>query len=73
MQYPGAAEVALLVELQKAVYHQWFRYQLKYNIDAVDEFIIKCIPIPVRDFASVPHFTLVLRAVDILLRTIALT
>ncbi|CAG8793936.1 12206_t:CDS:2, partial [Acaulospora morrowiae] len=29
--------------------------QLKYNIDAINEYIVKTIPIPVRDFTSDPR------------------
>jgi len=38
--------------------------QLKYNIDAVCEYVVKKIPVPIRDFTSEPRligtFTLVL-------------
>jgi translation initiation factor 2 subunit 3 len=38
--------------------------QLKYNIDAVNEYIVKRIPIPVRDFASDPRL-IVIRSFDV--------
>jgi len=38
--------------------------QLKYNIDAVNEYIVKCIPIPVRDFTSDPRL-IVIRSFDV--------
>jgi len=38
--------------------------QLKYNIDAVNEYITKKIPVPVRDFAAVPRL-IVIRSFDI--------
>ena len=38
--------------------------QLKYNIDAVNEFIVKRIPIPVRDFTSTPRL-IVIRSFDV--------
>jgi len=38
--------------------------QLKYNIDAVNEYIIKRIPIPVRDFTSDPRL-IVIRSFDV--------
>ena len=38
--------------------------QLKYNIDAVNEYIVKCIPIPVRDFTSEPRL-IVIRSFDV--------
>ncbi|KAG1777254.1 translation protein [Suillus placidus] len=37
---------------------------LKYNIDAVNEYIVKRIPIPVRDFVSDPRLT-VIRSFDV--------
>jgi translation initiation factor 2 subunit 3 len=38
--------------------------QLKYNIDAVAEYIVKKIPIPVRDFVSAPQM-IVIRSFDV--------
>jgi translation initiation factor 2 subunit 3 len=38
--------------------------QLKYNIDAVNEYIVKKIPIPVRDFVSEPRL-IVIRSFDV--------
>lgn len=38
--------------------------QLKYNIDAVNEYIVKTIPIPVRDFSSDPRL-IVIRSFDV--------
>ncbi|KAF8264192.1 elongation factor Tu GTP binding domain-containing protein [Lactarius quietus] len=38
--------------------------QLKYNIDAVNEYIVKRIPIPVRDFSSSPRL-IVIRSFDV--------
>ncbi|KNE68441.1 eukaryotic translation initiation factor 2 subunit gamma [Allomyces macrogynus ATCC 38327] len=38
--------------------------QLKYNVDAVNEYIVKNIPIPVRDFASSPRL-IVIRSFDV--------
>ncbi|KAI6143440.1 elongation factor Tu GTP binding domain-containing protein [Pisolithus tinctorius] len=38
--------------------------QLKYNIDAVNEYIVKKIPIPVRDFTSDPRL-IVIRSFDV--------
>lgn len=38
--------------------------QLKYNIDAVNEYIVKRIPIPVRDFTSSPKL-IVIRSFDV--------
>ncbi|KAH8822789.1 hypothetical protein DL96DRAFT_1619264 [Flagelloscypha sp. PMI_526] len=38
--------------------------QLKYNIDAVNEYIVKRIPIPVRDFKSTPRL-IVIRSFDV--------
>jgi len=38
--------------------------QLKYNIDAVNEYIVKRIPIPVRDFTSEPRL-IVIRSFDV--------
>ena len=38
--------------------------QLKYNIDAVNEYIVKHIPIPVRDFTSDPRL-IVIRSFDV--------
>lgn len=38
--------------------------QLKYNIDAVNEYIVKCIPIPIRDFTSDPRL-IVIRSFDV--------
>lgn len=38
--------------------------QLKYNIDAVNEYIVKRIPIPVRDFTSDPKL-IVIRSFDV--------
>ncbi|BFZ63363.1 eukaryotic translation initiation factor 2 subunit gamma [Saitoella coloradoensis] len=38
--------------------------QLKYNIDAVNEYIVKRIPVPIRDFASEPRL-IVIRSFDV--------
>ncbi len=38
--------------------------QLRYNIDAVNEYIVKRIPIPVRDFTSIPRL-IVIRSFDV--------
>ena len=38
--------------------------QLKYNIDAVNEYIVKRIPIPLRDFSSDPRL-IVIRSFDV--------
>ena len=38
--------------------------QLKYNIDAINEYIVKKIPIPPRDFTSVPQM-IVIRSFDV--------
>lgn len=38
--------------------------QLKYNIDVVAEYIVKKIPIPVRDFISPPNM-IVIRSFDV--------
>ncbi|OZJ01684.1 Eukaryotic translation initiation factor 2 subunit gamma [Bifiguratus adelaidae] len=38
--------------------------QLRYNIDAVNEYIVKHIPVPVRDFASDPRL-IIIRSFDI--------
>ncbi|KAL0073031.1 translation initiation factor 2, gamma subunit, partial [Phycomyces blakesleeanus] len=38
--------------------------QLKYNIDAINEYITKKIPVPVRDFTAVPRL-IVIRSFDI--------
>ncbi|CAN6661982.1 eukaryotic translation initiation factor 2 subunit gamma [Trichomonascus vanleenenianus] len=38
--------------------------QLKYNIDAVNEFIVSKIPVPVRDFTSLPRL-IVIRSFDV--------
>ncbi len=38
--------------------------QLKYNVDAVCEYIVKRIPVPVRDFASPPQM-IVIRSFDV--------
>lgn len=38
--------------------------QLKYNIDAINEYIVKRIPIPVRDFTSEPRL-IVIRSFDV--------
>lgn len=38
--------------------------QLRYNIDAVNEYIVKRIPIPVRDFTSTPRL-IVIRSFDV--------
>ncbi|RPA72095.1 eukaryotic translation initiation factor 2 subunit 3 [Ascobolus immersus RN42] len=38
--------------------------QLKYNIDAVNEQIVKRIPVPVRDFTATPHM-IVIRSFDV--------
>ena len=38
--------------------------QLKYNVDAVCEYIVKRIPVPVRDFTSPPQM-IVIRSFDV--------
>ena len=38
--------------------------QLKYNMDAVNEYIVKRIPIPLRDFTSEPRI-IVIRSFDV--------
>ena len=38
--------------------------QLKYNIEAVNEYIVKKIPIPVRDFTADPRL-IVIRSFDV--------
>jgi translation initiation factor 2 subunit 3 len=38
--------------------------QLKYNIDAVNEYIVKRVPIPIRDFSSTPRL-IVIRSFDV--------
>lgn len=38
--------------------------QLKYNIDAINEYIVKKIPIPLRDFTSTPRL-IVIRSFDV--------
>ncbi|SYW75470.1 probable translation initiation factor eIF2 gamma chain [Ustilago bromivora] len=38
--------------------------QLKYNIDAVNEYIVKRVPVPVRDFTSPPRL-IVIRSFDV--------
>lgn len=38
--------------------------QLKYNVDAVCEYIVKRIPVPVRDFVSPPQM-IVIRSFDV--------
>lgn len=38
--------------------------QLKYNIDAVNEYIVKKVPIPIRDFSSSPRL-IVIRSFDV--------
>ena len=38
--------------------------QLKYNIDAVNEYIVKRVPIPLRDFTSDPRL-IVIRSFDV--------
>jgi translation initiation factor 2 subunit 3 len=38
--------------------------QLKFNIDAVNEFIVSNIPVPVRDFTAAPHM-IVIRSFDV--------
>ncbi|CAH2353406.1 eukaryotic translation initiation factor 2 subunit gamma [[Candida] railenensis] len=38
--------------------------QLKYNIDAVNEFIVKTIPVPLRDFMATPRL-IVIRSFDV--------
>lgn len=38
--------------------------QLKYNIDAVNEYIVKRVPIPIRDFSSSPRL-IVIRSFDV--------
>ena len=38
--------------------------QLKYNIDAVNEYIVKRVPIPVRDFTTSPRL-IVIRSFDV--------
>ena len=37
---------------------------MKYNIDAINEYIVKKIPIPVRDFSSDPRL-IVIRSFDV--------
>ena len=38
--------------------------QLKYNIDAINEYLITRIPVPVRDFGAAPHM-MVIRSFDV--------
>ena len=38
--------------------------QLKYNIDVVCEYIVKAIPIPIRDYTSAPHM-IIIRSFDV--------
>lgn len=38
--------------------------QLKYNIDAVNEYIVKRVPVPVRDFSATPRL-IVIRSFDV--------
>ncbi|OLL24605.1 Eukaryotic translation initiation factor 2 subunit gamma [Neolecta irregularis DAH-3] len=38
--------------------------QLKYNIDAINEYIVKSVPIPIRDFTAIPRL-IVIRSFDI--------
>lgn len=38
--------------------------QLKYNIDAVNEYIVKRVPVPIRDFSSPPRL-IVIRSFDV--------
>ncbi|KKA21335.1 Translation initiation factor EF-2 gamma subunit [Rasamsonia emersonii CBS 393.64] len=38
--------------------------QLKYNIDAVNEYLVTHIPVPVRDFTAAPHM-IVIRSFDV--------
>ena len=38
--------------------------QLKYNVDVVCEYIVKRIPIPIRDFTSAPNM-IVIRSFDV--------
>lgn len=38
--------------------------QLKYNIDAVNEYIVKRVPVPIRDFSSSPRL-IVIRSFDV--------
>jgi hypothetical protein len=38
--------------------------QLKYNIDVICEYIVKKIPMPLRDFTSTPHMV-VIRSFDV--------
>ena len=38
--------------------------QLKYNVDAVCEYLVKKIPVPVRDFVSPPQM-IVIRSFDV--------
>lgn len=56
VQWPGTvAESSPIVPISA---------QLKYNIDAVNEYIVKRIPIPVRDFTSEPRL-IVIRSFDV--------
>ena len=38
--------------------------QLKYNIDVVCEYIVKAIPLPIRDYTSAPHM-IIIRSFDV--------
>ena len=38
--------------------------QLKYNIDVINEYIVKSIPIPVRDFTADPRL-IIIRSFDV--------
>lgn len=38
--------------------------QLKYNIDAINEFLVTKIPVPIRDFTAAPHM-IVIRSFDV--------
>ena len=38
--------------------------QLKYNIDVVCEYIVKAIPLPIRDYTSSPHM-IIIRSFDV--------
>ena len=38
--------------------------QLKYNIDAVNEYLVSRIPVPIRDFSAAPHM-IIIRSFDV--------
>jgi hypothetical protein len=46
--------------------------QLKFNIDAINEYLCTKIPVPVRDFARKPHM-IVIRSFDVNKRTCVMT